>query len=103
MNLFNSLIDQAKQLWVRTSIGGRISGVVTLVLTISAIVAVGVWSSRPEYVVLANSLAPTETADYVSKLDAAGIPNQMNAVGSAVLVPRKNERPKRARRLLFSR
>lgn len=61
--------------------------VTVLTLSLAAIVGVGVWSSRPDYVALASGLEPLEAAEIVSNLKAAGITGKLNYSGSSVLVP----------------
>ena len=89
MNFVMSLIEQLRQFWNRTNLAGRIAVISGLALVLVTISAVGIWSSRPQYVPLATNLAPTETAEIVSALNAQGIPNQMNFAGSSVLVPKQ--------------
>lgn len=89
MNLVMHLLEQLRQFWARTNLAGRIAVTSGLALVLVTITAVGFWSSRPQYVPLATNLAPTETAEIVSALNAQGIPNKMNFAGSSVLVPKK--------------
>ncbi len=89
MNIVMSLIEQLRQFWNRATLAGRIAGTSGLALVLVTITAVGFWSSRPQYVPLATNLAPTETAEIVSALNAQGIPNKMNFAGSSVLVPKQ--------------
>ena len=89
MNYLKSVSDQLRNLWIGASVLGRVAFVATAVLCLAAIIGVGVWSSRPDFVALAANLGPSEAAEIVSKLDAQGIPNQMNFSGSTVLVPKK--------------
>ena len=59
----------------------------TVVLCVAAIVGVGIWSARPQYVPIASDLGPSVAAEIVSKLDAEGISNRLNFSGSTVSVP----------------
>ncbi len=89
MNIVMSLIEQLRQFWNRATLAGRIAATSGLALVLVTITAVGFWSSRPQYVPLATNLAPTETAEIISALNAQGIPNKMNFAGSSVLVPKQ--------------
>jgi flagellar M-ring protein FliF len=83
-----TFIEQLGNRWNQTSKPGRLLLVVASILCVAMIVAVGVWSSRPQYVALASSLSPAEAAEIVTKLDAEGIAHQLNFAGSSVLVPK---------------
>lgn len=88
MNALRSILEQLRTLWLQTTRPARAVFVVTAALCAALIVAVGIWSSRPQFVPLATNLNPSVAAEIVSKLDAEGIDNQLNFAGSAVLVPR---------------
>ena len=87
MNFLQNLITQVQQQWRRAPLGGRIGLVASLVIIVGSITAVGIWSSRAEYVPVVAGLSPTETAEIIGVLDAKGIPAKMNSVGTSVLVP----------------
>jgi flagellar M-ring protein FliF len=84
---FTALIQQLRSFWNRASKTVRAGVVVTAVLCLAAMAGVGIWSSRQEYVPIANNLGPAAAAEIVSKLDTEGIPHKLNFSGSAVLVP----------------
>lgn len=86
MESLRTLIKQLRDLWTQASVPGRVGFVGTAIVCLVAIVGVGIWSSRPEYVAIATGLGPAEAAEIVSRLDAEGITNQMNFSGSAVMV-----------------
>jgi len=88
MDFLRNLMDQMKTIWRDAAIPVRAGFVAVALLLVSAVVAVGIWSSQPEYVPLANGLSPTEAAELVSKLDTEGIDHKLNYSGSGVLVPR---------------
>src|SRR5690606_13209215 len=82
------LWQQLVHLWVGADLRSRVVFSVAVGLSIAATLAVGFWSSRPEFVPLARDL-PTDQAGRVkAQLDAAGIPNKLNFDASAVLVPK---------------
>ena len=88
MDFLRSLTDQVKTIWRDAAVPVRVGFVAVALLLVSAVAVVGVWSSQPEYVPLANGLSPTEAAELVSKLDVEGIEHKLNYSGSGVLVPR---------------
>ncbi len=87
MNPFNGIIEQGKTIWNSCTPSARVLMVTVLTLSLVAIIGVGVWSSRPDYVALASGLEPLEAAEIVSNLKAAGITGKLNYSGSSVLVP----------------
>ena len=89
MDFVRNLIEQARQLWLKSGSVQRAGFVAVSTAAMLAIGAVGWWSARPQYIPLATGLAPSEAADIVSKLDAAGIAHDMNFAGSTVLVPKQ--------------
>ena len=88
MNLLKDLTEQLRQWWLRSTPAVRIVASVVFALALGTIVAVGIWSSRPQYVPLATNLAPTEVAEIVSALESQGIKSKLNFSGSGVLVPK---------------
>ena len=86
MNFFRSISRQLSDIWGQSSWLGRAGFAGTAVICVATVIGVGLWSSRPDFVALATNLAPSEAAEIISKLDAAGIPNQMNFSGSTVMV-----------------
>ncbi len=89
MDFVRNLIEQSRQLWLRSSGVQRAGFVAVSVTALLAVGGVGWWSSRPQYIPLASGLSPSQAADIVSNLDAAGITHDMNFSGSAVLVPKQ--------------
>lgn len=90
MDFLRGLIEQIRTIWSEATVPARIGFIGVTALLLCAVVMVGIWSSQPEFVPLANGLAPAEAAELVSKLDAENIENQLNYSGSAVLVPRSS-------------
>jgi flagellar M-ring protein FliF len=89
VDFIKNLVEQSRQLWLKSSGVQRASFAAISVAALLAVGAVGWWSSRPQYIPLASGLSPSEAADIVSNLDAAGIAHDMNFSGSTVLVPKQ--------------
>ena len=89
MDFVRNLVEQSRQLWLKSGSVQRAGFIAVSVAAILAIGTVGWWSSRPQYIPLATGLAPSEAADIVSNLEAAGIAHDMNFSGSTVLVPKQ--------------
>jgi len=88
VQILTNLINQFKQFWEQTTVRARTGIVATAIVCAVTIVGVGVWSSRPQYVPLVSNLSSAETAELVSKLDAARIPNKFDFWATTVLVPK---------------
>ena len=82
--------QQILSLWRNAQATTRLVWIAGLVLLLVAIVTVGFWSAHPQYMPLASGLAPLETAEVVSRLDAKGIGYQLNFSGSSVLVAKSD-------------
>lgn len=82
-----SIIQQAKEIWNRLPLSGRIAtvgaAVVTLILTGSIIY----YGSQGEYGVLFSDLKPADAQTIVEKLKAENVPYSLNNGGTTVSVP----------------
>ena len=82
-NFAQSLVD----LWKQLGINQRVSLVVAALAVVGGLVAVVLWSQRPDYQLLFGRLGEKDAAAVISYLEAQNIPHQVTAGGSAVLVP----------------
>ncbi|MCA9212369.1 MAG: flagellar M-ring protein FliF [Planctomycetales bacterium] len=87
MSLINKSLEQIRQHWQGLNGSQRILFAAIAAVTIAGISAIGWWSSRPEYIPLANNLSPTRMSEIKTALDAKGIDNKMNFSGEGILVP----------------
>ena len=78
MSFFQNLGNQLKNLWTKSSIAGRVVFIATALVSMVLVFAVGVWSSQPEYVLLANDLSPEQAREMVSKLEIENISSRLN-------------------------
>ena len=90
MSFLRESIDAMRALWASFGNAARAMIVVGTLILIAVIAGVGVWSSRPHYIQLADGLAPSETAEIVSRLQSKNIRYELNFSGSTVMVA-KNE------------
>jgi len=67
MGWIRNLRDQAIEFWGQTSTPARAGIIATALLCLVVFVGVGFWSSRPQYVRLADNLGPTEAAEIISR------------------------------------
>ena len=86
MEYFKSQFQQFKAFWEQTTPQARFGMIGTLVVSIGMIVAVGIWSSQPHYVALAENLPPEKAAEIIDALEKESISCKLNFSGSAVLV-----------------
>lgn len=87
MNFLKALQAQLSGTWQRYNARQRALLLAALVLGAGAILSVGVWSARSEYVALANQLGPSEAAELISRLQSSGIDYKLSYSGSEVMVP----------------
>ncbi len=82
-NFALSLVD----LWKQLGINQRVSLVVAALAVAGGLVAVVLWSQRPDYQLLFGRLGEKDAAAVISYLESQNVPHQVTAGGSAVLVP----------------
>ncbi|MDB4733513.1 flagellar basal-body MS-ring/collar protein FliF [Planctomicrobium sp.] len=86
MSFLTELSTQLKAIWNRWSQTQRISIVLAIVVSVGSVVGIGYWAMQPQYVVLADHLAPTQTSEYASALESSGIGYKLNFAGSSISV-----------------
>jgi flagellar M-ring protein FliF len=82
-NFVQSLLD----LWKQLGLNQRVSLVVAALAVAGAMVAVVLWSQRPDYTLLFGRLNEKDAASVISYLESQNVPHQVTAGGTAVLVP----------------
>jgi len=74
-------------LWSHLGLNQRVSLIVAAVAVIGGMVAVVIWSRRPDYQLLYARLGDKDSAAVISYLQSQNIPHQISAGGSTVSVP----------------
>ena len=69
-----SPLVQAKEIWSKLPLGGRISVIAAAVGTLALLGALIYYGSQPEYAVLFSDLKPTDAQAIVEKLKASNVP-----------------------------
>jgi flagellar M-ring protein FliF len=82
-NFAQSLLD----LWKQLGLNQRVSLVVAALAVSGGLVAVVLWSQRPDYQLLFGRLNEKDAASVISYLESQNVPHEVTAGGSAVLVP----------------
>ena len=82
-NFAQSLLD----LWKQLGLNQRVSLVVAALGVVGGLVAVVLWSQRPDYQLLYARLGDKDAAAVISYLESQNIPHQVTGGGSAVQVP----------------
>ena len=90
MNFLKALQAQFAGMWQRYNAQQRTLLLAALTIGIAAIVGVGVWSARSEYVLLAKELGPSQAAEIIGRLQTAGIPYELSYSGSELSVPKQD-------------
>ncbi|MDQ5980648.1 MAG: flagellar M-ring protein FliF [Verrucomicrobiota bacterium] len=78
-----SLLD----LWSQLGLNQRVSLIVAAVAVVGGMIAVVLWSRRPDYQLLYARLGDKDSAAVISHLQAQNIPHQISAGGATVSVP----------------
>jgi len=87
VNFLKALQTQFSGAWQRYNARQRALLLAALAFGILAVVGVGMWSARSEYVLLANQLGPSEAAELTNRLQSSGIAYKLSYSGSEILVP----------------
>ena len=74
-------------LWKEFGINQRVSLVLTTLAVIGGLVAVVLWSQRPDYQMLYTRLGDKDSAAIIGYLETQNIPHQVSADGTGVSVP----------------
>lgn len=81
-------LNQLAGLWKQLGLNQKISLVLAGGLVAAVMVGILVWSSRPDMQLLYGRLDPKDAADISAALDAASVPYEVSAGGTAIRVPR---------------
>jgi flagellar M-ring protein FliF len=73
--------------WRQLGVNQRASLIVAALVVCAGVIAVGVWSRRPDFQLLYSRLGDKDSAAIIGYLEAQNIPHQVTAGGSAVQVP----------------
>ena len=84
---FSQLGAQLKAIWRELSIGQRFNLVFAGLAIIGGMVALGVWSSRPDYALLYGKLDDAEASRVLAALDDAKVKYHVNRGGGAIMIP----------------
>jgi flagellar M-ring protein FliF len=74
-------------LWKEFGINQRVSLVLTTLAVIGGLIAVVLWSQRPDYQMLYTRMGDKDSAAIIGYLETQNIPHQVTADGSGVSVP----------------
>jgi len=85
--LGEQLAQQFSALWGALGLNQRVSLVLSAGAVIAGMVALIVWSSRPDYRLLYGGLDHASASKVVAELSAAGIPHRLGSDGASILVP----------------
>ncbi len=82
-----ALARSVLEIWKQLGLNQRVSLAVAAFAVLGGIAGVVVWSQRPDYQLLYARLGQKDAAAVITALQAQGIPHQITAGGTAVLVP----------------
>ena len=83
----NNFLKSLLALWGELGLNQRVSLVVASLAVIGGLIAVVVWSRRPDYQLLYGRMSEKDAAAIISQLQTQNIPHQISAGGTAVSVP----------------
>jgi flagellar M-ring protein FliF len=83
----NNFAKSLLALWGELGLNQRVSLVVASLAVLGGLIAVVVWSRRPDYQLLYARMSEKDAAAVISHLETLNIPHQVTAGGTAVQVP----------------
>ena len=90
MQTLKSFLDQSLLIWKDSTAAARFGLAILLIICVGGITGVGIWSTQPNYVILASDLAPEQAGKVIDALDSDGISYQVKGTGSIILVDSRN-------------
>ena len=90
MNFLNNLAANLTQIWSEATSAARVGISLLMAICISAIIAVGYWSSMPTYVTLLNDVGHEKVASVVDALESAGIKYEIGGAGGVLRVDKRD-------------
>ncbi len=86
MQTLKSFLDQSLLIWKDSTAAARFGLVLLLAICVGGIVGVGVWSTQPNYVMLASGLDLAKAGKVIDALESSGIKYQVKGTGSVIFV-----------------
>ncbi len=74
-------------LWKQLGLNQRVSLALAAAVVVAGLIALVLWSRRPDYVLLYGRLGDKDAAAIISQLESQSIPHRVSAGGAAVYVP----------------
>ena len=90
MNTFRNFVRQLSATWNQAGAAQRAALSAAGILLLLAVIGVGIWSARPQYVDLQTGLSPVDRSKLVAALESNGIDYKLSLSGSTVKVSQKN-------------
>lgn len=81
------LLGQLRAIWQQLGVSQRVSVLGATAVLLGGLIALSVWSARPQYSLLYGKLSDTESAKVIQALDDAKVPYRIGSGGSAILIP----------------
>ncbi|MFK7765617.1 MAG: flagellar basal-body MS-ring/collar protein FliF [Mariniblastus sp.] len=92
MQTLNSFLDQALLIWKDSTAAARFGIALLLTICVGAIIGIGIWSSTPQYVILASDLEVGEAKKMIDALDSANIKYQIQGADTILVDKLKRSR-----------
>ncbi|HEY4248731.1 MAG TPA: flagellar basal-body MS-ring/collar protein FliF [Lacunisphaera sp.] len=83
----NNFAKSLVSLWRELGLNQRVSLIVASVAVLGGLIAVVLWSRRPDFQLLYARMSEKDAAAVISQLQTLNIPHQVTAGGTAVMVP----------------
>jgi flagellar M-ring protein FliF len=83
----NNFAKSLLALWGELGLNQRVSLIVASLVVVAGLIAVVVWSRRPDYQLLYGRMSEKDAASVIGYLQGQNIPHQVSAGGTAVQVP----------------
>ena len=83
----NSFFSQVEKLWSQFALNQKLTIIASALVVVCFMIALLVWSSRPNFKLLYGGLGSEDMADVISKIQEMGIEYRISGSGDAIMVP----------------
>ena len=90
MQTIKTFLDQSQAIWKESTAAARFGLILLLTICVGAVVGVGIWSTQPNYVTVADNLEFDKSAQLTTALDQANIGYEIKGSGSIIQVDERS-------------
>ncbi len=89
MDIIKTFLDQSLVVWKESTGAGRLGIILLLLIACGAVIGVGIWSTLPDYITLADNLEREKATELIAGLDQENITFRIKGAGSIIQVDKR--------------